>query len=103
MREAKAQSESGRMSAHDALLEAGAESTIETTRQRRWFILLVGIVLSLALIIVGGAIAHFQRGAASNIAGVVAIIVGVLGLIATSDSYRKVRMLIAKYDDKKAG
>lgn len=100
MPEAKFQPESERMSARDALMEASAETTVGVIRQRKWIILFVGFLLSATAIIAGGAIAYYQRGAPSNIAGVVSILVGLLTIIGTISNYRKVNSFLSKYDDK---
>ena len=102
MPEAKAQPESGRMSAREAMLEAGAETTIETTRQRRWFILFIGIFLSVTFVVGGAAIAFYQRGVESNIAGFVATAIGVAVLFGSVNSYRKAGQYIKRYDQIRA-
>ena len=89
------------MSAREALLEAGAETTIETTRQRRWFILFIGIFLSVVFVVVGATIAFYQKGMESNIAGVVAAAIGVAILWGSVRSYRKVGQFIKRYDQRR--
>ena len=86
MPEANPRTESGRMSAREAMLDTGTEVAVDLIDQRRWLFLAIGVAFAMVTIVGDIGYAIYQSGPVAIIVGIAAPMIGlaVFGLCVRS-------------------
>lgn len=85
-----------------ALLDAGAEISMETLKARRWIFLAAAVVIGIGFPAIGIAYAVYQSGFESILFGGVFTTAGVLGSLGALNAYRKAGQFAELYEEKLA-